>query len=94
MSEQARLLGQVVTVSAGRDQGHDYVVVGYAPPHFLLLADGRMRTVTNPKKKNIRHTKVSANTSREVTNKFACGDKVTDIDLRQALARKCLPDKL
>jgi large subunit ribosomal protein L14e len=47
--------GQVVKSLAGRDKGKFYVIIGFIDGNRALLADGRCRTVNNPKKKNLKH---------------------------------------
>jgi len=48
-------LGQAVRSLAGRDRGKTYLIIGFNADGRVLLADGRVRTVDKPKKKNIRH---------------------------------------
>lgn len=48
-------LGSVVLMTAGRERGGYYVVVGTTPEGYLLVADGRKRPAAHPKRKNIRH---------------------------------------
>lgn len=40
---------------AGRDQGRLFVIVGLVNENFVLLADGDLRKIENPKVKNIKH---------------------------------------
>ncbi|EAX47680.1 conserved hypothetical protein [Thermosinus carboxydivorans Nor1] len=93
MTAAGTILGQIVASTSGRDAGHVYVVVGIVPPNFLLLADGRGRRIANPKKKNVRHVKRVQPVVTHLADKFASGAKVTDEDLRQALATIGSPDK-
>ncbi|NLM38475.1 MAG: RNA-binding protein [Firmicutes bacterium] len=48
-------LGQLVTSRAGRDAGRKYVVIGFSEPGFVLVADGEIRKVSRPKRKNVKH---------------------------------------
>lgn len=47
-------IGQVVRSKCGRDVGKYFVVVG-KENDFVFLADGDIRRVEAPKKKNIKH---------------------------------------
>ncbi len=47
-------VGAIVFSKAGRDRGYYFVVVSVCD-EFVYLADGRFRTLSNPKKKNARH---------------------------------------
>lgn len=63
-------IGQVVRSKCGRDVGKYFVVVG-KEKEYVFLADGIIRKVEAPKKKNIKHI--------QITNVFLTGDAKTDI---------------
>ena len=46
--------GSVVISLAGHDKGFVYVVLG-SENEFLLVCDGKNKTLSSPKKKNIKH---------------------------------------
>lgn len=46
--------GRVVYSKCGRDKGKPFVVVS-AEGEYVYLADGRMRFLSKPKKKKIKH---------------------------------------
>lgn len=85
MSAHHLSIGQIVTSLAGRDAGQPYLVIGKSGK-YVLLADGRERSVTNPKKKNIRHVKLYKTIAEAVADKLHYGHKVSDEDIRQAIA--------
>lgn len=85
MSAELITVGQIVISAAGRDKGHAYVVIGKLAPPFVLVADGRDRKVTGPKKKNIRHITILCSIAQAVADKMESGAKVSDEDIRQAL---------
>jgi ribosomal protein L14E/L6E/L27E len=47
--------GQLVRSLAGRDKGKHYLVFRELDNNYVLLVDGRSRSVARPKKKNIAH---------------------------------------
>lgn len=52
------LLGQLVVSLAGRDKDLICTVVGISEDEgYVLIADGRIRKVENPKKKKLKHLK-------------------------------------
>lgn len=51
-------IGQVVRSKCGRDTGKYFVVVG-KENEFVLLADGSLRKVEAPKKKNSKHIQIT-----------------------------------
>lgn len=46
--------GQLVKSLVGRDKGKHYLVIGFEDGR-VLLADGRSRSISKPKKKNPKH---------------------------------------
>jgi ribosomal protein L14E/L6E/L27E len=78
--------GHIVISASGRDAGHAYVVLGWYKPQTLLVADGRGRTVSNPKKKNVKHVKPLNTIANKVTDALVNGLTITDEDIRQDLA--------
>jgi large subunit ribosomal protein L14e len=48
-------LGQIVHSKAGRDKGKYFIVVGIVDKEYVLLADGDLRKLSNPKKKKVKH---------------------------------------
>lgn len=47
-------VGMVVCATAGKEQ-HGFYVVTALDGNMVLIADGKHRTLTKPKRKNIRH---------------------------------------
>lgn len=58
MTIKRELLGNVVLMTVGREQGQLCVIIGMSREGYLLLADGRKRTVEKPKRKNVRHVRI------------------------------------
>lgn len=75
----------MVVSRAGRDAGRPFVVVGAAGDRFVLLADGDLRKVSNPKKKNVRHLKFEPIVLEDISAKLAAGREVLDSEIREAL---------
>ncbi len=48
-------VGQLVTSKRGRDFGRKYVVIGFYDHNYVQLADGFIRTLDRPKRKNVKH---------------------------------------
>ena len=65
------MLGQVVLSKAGKDSGSFYVVLR-EEGDFAYIADGRRRSVLNPKRKNPLHL---ASTAQKVPVSDAWTDK-------------------
>lgn len=78
--------GDVVLSLRGRDEGRALFVVGVSPDGRLLVADGRVRRIESPKKKQTKHVKLLSSPECRVADKLRSGEKVTNGELRRALA--------
>ena len=78
-------IADVVVSTAGRDAGTLFYVLE-ADDTFLLLADGKGRTIEKPKRKKRKHTKKVLRSETRVAAKLVSGDKVLNSELRRDLA--------
>jgi large subunit ribosomal protein L14e len=78
--------GQLVTSRAGRDRGQAFIVLAILDDRFALVADGRLRRVGRPKRKNIRHLQPHGAVHPALAERLRQGQAVSDRDVRQALA--------
>ena len=75
----------VVSVS-GRDKDRIFMVVDIPEPDYVLIADGALRKLEKPKKKKIKHLKLSQYTVNErMMEKISLGKKITNAELRKML---------
>ena len=79
------LVSDVVLPLAGRDAGQMLYVIGI-DGDYLLLADGKHRTLEQPKRKKRRHVKKVLRSETRVAAKLLSGDKVLNSELRKDLA--------
>ena len=78
-------IADVVIATAGRDQGELFYVVGIETP-YLLLANGKDRTLDKPKLKKCKHVQKVLRSETRVAEKLLAGDKVINSELRRDLA--------
>ena len=78
-------VADVVVSTAGRDQGELFYIVGIEPP-YLLLANGKDRTLDKPKLKKCKHVQKVLRSETRVAEKILAGDKVINSELRRDLA--------
>lgn len=76
-SEWSGAVGRVVYSAAGRDKKRPFIIVGITDDGSVLIADGRARPASKPKKKNLRHLSV-----RDATFD---GDRTDDAAIREYL---------
>lgn len=72
--------GEIVRSRAGRDRGRAFVVLKLLDEDYVLLVDGRLRTLERPKKKKRRHLLKASETRMELK------DNLLNADFRKFLA--------
>jgi len=75
----------VVISLNGRDEGKRFLVVG-TEEGYSLLADGKGRRVEKPKRKKNKHIVFEDHATGPIAEKLIEGDKVTNNEIRRALA--------
>ena len=78
-------ISDVVVPTAGRDQGKLFYVIG-TDPVYLMLANGKDRTLEQPKRKKLKHVQKVLRSETRVAAKLLAGDKVLNSELRRDLA--------
>ena len=78
-------ISDVVISTAGRDQGKLFYVIG-TDPVYLILANGKDRTLDKPKRKKRKHVQKVLRSETRVVEKLIRGDKVLNSELRRDLA--------
>lgn len=78
--------GNIVLSKAGRDKDSYFVVLKIVDENFVLIADGDLRKVDNPKLKKCKHLENTGKTSERVCEKLRDGVRVTNPDLLRELA--------
>ena len=81
-------ISDVVISLRGRDQGELYYVIG-KQEELLLLANGKNRTLEEPKRKKQKHVEKVLRSETRVAAKLLSGDKVLNGELRRDLASFC-----
>ena len=80
-------LGDIVESRAGRDKNRNYIVMRIDEP-YIWTCDGDLHKVEKFKKKKIKHTKYMGCQSEYIKNKLESGEKVTNSEVRRALAEE------
>lgn len=78
--------GSIVLSKSGRDKGRYFFVLNIIDKEYLLLADGRIRTIEQPKKKKYKHCSVFSKTGdKKISEKLENGCKIENAELRKSL---------
>lgn len=78
-------LADVVSSTAGRDQGQLFYVID-VDDQFVTLVNGKNRPVEKPKRKKRKHVEKVLRSETRVAEKLRSGDKVLNGELRRDLA--------
>ena len=78
-------ISDVVLSTTGRDNGKMFYVIGIEN-EYLLLANGKDRTLDKPKRKKQKHVQKVLRSETRVAEKLRAGDKVLNGELRRDLA--------
>ena len=78
-------ISDLVQTTAGRDSGELFYCVG-GDDRYVLLANGKDRTLDQPKRKSRRHVQKVLRSETRVADKLRSGDKVLNGELRRDLA--------
>ncbi len=79
-------LGQVVYSKAGRDSGRIFVITKLLDENYVYIADGDLRRTESPKRKKIKHLKLTQDSVQGLLIKFEQEQRVSNAELRKALA--------
>ena len=75
--------GQMVKSLVGRDKGKHYLVMGFEGGR-VMLADGRSRSVSRPKRKNLKHLQAYRCMAPGIKEKIRQGS-IKDTEVRNIL---------
>lgn len=78
-------IGQVVKSRAGRDKGKIFLVLEIIDNEFVLVVDGNLRKLDNPKKKKLKHLIVYNTVLPELQYKLDNKHKTNNAYIRKLL---------
>ena len=79
------VIGQVVKSKAGRDKDKLFIVLEVVDESYVILVDGRLRKLKNPKKKKIKHLGLYNSIISDLSVKKD-NNEVSDAYIREVLA--------
>ncbi len=78
-------IGQVVKSLAGRDKGKILLVLNILDEEYVLVVDGDLRKIDNPKKKKVKHLMVYKKVLKEYTDKLEDNMEINNAYIRKLL---------
>ncbi len=83
--ENSLEIGRVVMSKAGRDRGRHFVVVDKVDAEYVMIADGDLRRIDNPKKKKYKHLKAKKELISSLQAKIVSGEPILNSEIRSSL---------
>lgn len=87
MSLNGLVPGQIVRSTAGHDKGGIFFVIENVDDDYVLIADGDLRRIDKPKKKNVRHLQPFNKVDKVIAEKISAGVPIENFELRKELER-------
>ena len=81
-------VGSIVISKAGRDMGRPFLVVQEIDENFVLVADGKLRTMDRLKTKRRKHLKPTGEMVQDARDRLSQGKQVFDHELRAWLSKE------
>jgi ribosomal protein L14E/L6E/L27E len=78
-------VGRIVVSKAGRDTGRVFVILEVIDTYYVYIVDGDLRRIDRPKKKKIKHLKLTKDVLSGIAEKLENGVKVFDAEIRSAI---------
>ena len=91
--EEKFIPGRLVCSTAGRDRGKFYLVWHVLSPNLVQVVNGEERTITAPKKKNVKHLQPYPQLAGEVIERINAGQKITDPEIKKVLEKLLAGDQ-
>lgn len=66
-------LGKIVYSKSGRDKGKMFIIISIVDENFVMLADGDLRKIENPKLKNIKHVQITNMIAEDILTSITRG---------------------
>ena len=85
--ERPITVGTVVYSRAGRDEGNYFMVSEIIDDDYVAIVDGDIRKLSAPKKKKIKHLRVTDEILESVAEKMRIGNKICDAEVYKALRK-------
>lgn len=81
------MLGRVVYSKTGRDSGNPFIIVQVVNDRYVIICDGDIRKIENPKMKNIKHLHFTKMIAKEVIDYLNKGEIPDNHTIKKSLKR-------
>jgi len=74
-------LGQMVIATAGRDENKKFLITCIINDQYVYISDGDTRKLEGPKKKKLKHIRLTKHISQEISQRLQQNLTVTNNDI-------------
>ncbi len=74
-------LGQMVIATAGRDENKKFLITCIINDQYVYISDGDTRKLKSPKKKKLKHIRLTKHISQEISQRLQQNLTVTNNDI-------------
>ena len=85
-------IGQIVKSKAGRDKGRIFLICRVVDEQFVLVCDGSLRKLNNPKKKKVKHLMIYKTVLTEFAEKLQENQNLNDAYVKKLLESYALKE--
>ena len=78
-------VGRVAVSKAGRDTGRAFMILSVVDDSYVYIVDGDLRKMDHPKKKKLKHLKLTEYVLEPIAGKLKEDVKVFDAEIRSAI---------
>lgn len=71
-------IGKVAYSTSGRDKDRLFIIIGIINDEYVYISDGDLRVVEKPKKKKIKHLKITSTSADEIKNSLQNNERVSN----------------
>ena len=82
------VIGSIAFSKAGRDKG-SYFIITALDGEYAYICDGDIRRNDKPKRKKLKHLKITNTVCESIGDKIKENGRVTNPELRKAIAEFC-----
>ena len=79
------MIGNYVLSKAGRDKGKYFIVLSVIDENYVMICDGKLRKLENPKKKKIIHLKFFNEIDIEIKNRLLEKRQISNLLIKSSI---------
>ncbi|KEI05008.1 KOW domain-containing protein [Clostridium botulinum] len=82
------LIGRIACSKTGRDQGKQFIILNVIDNKYVNIIDGDLRTVRRPKRKKIKHLKITDEVIENANELLISNDSIINIKVKKFLKNR------